>query len=208
MTRREFGVLSTADGFQCTINRHGVLLSIFNALHAADSIGMTLADALAPEGVILAVGENRICIGAGETEQTGIPTDGNNRHMTASLSRRVDVCKVLGNFSVGVKAVHNVEELSVFGRLRGKVSSRAAAENHNINLADPVFSVRHVEHRHASRLNLDFSGVATSKDRHEFSIRIIFNGAFNAASEVAVSNYSYLHDLLPPVNYFQQRNAL
>ena len=75
LTRSEFGIFAATNSLKRTVNRHGVLFGIFDALNAADGVGVSLADAFAPESIIVAVGENCICIGADEREKSGIPAD-------------------------------------------------------------------------------------------------------------------------------------
>ena len=110
---------------------------------------------------------------------------------------------------MSIEAVHDVEHFGIFGRLSGQIGCAAAAQNHHVDFADPIFDLGDVKDGDVRRLNFDFRGIATREDRHELSIGIFFDGALNAASEVAVTDYSYFHELFPPVkNYFQNRNAL
>ncbi|MOA54041.1 hypothetical protein D3C78_1775950 [compost metagenome] len=57
---RQFRIFAVAHSFNRSLARNGVLHARFNAGNPADSIGMALAYAFAPEGIFLALRQNRL----------------------------------------------------------------------------------------------------------------------------------------------------
>ena len=55
---------TASDCLDCLLYRDGVLSAVLYALDAADSVRMSLAYALAPEGVILAFRKHTVCVQA------------------------------------------------------------------------------------------------------------------------------------------------
>ena len=68
-------ILAASYGFKSLVYGNGVLLCVLYALYPANGVRMSLAYALAPEGVVLAVRKDSVCINSVKSEQTGIPAD-------------------------------------------------------------------------------------------------------------------------------------
>ena len=59
---RQLRIFSGPNGGQCAFHRDCILFCILNTVNPADSIRMSLADAPTPEGIILPLRQNGICI--------------------------------------------------------------------------------------------------------------------------------------------------
>ena len=58
----EVGIFPFADAVKRSLYGDGVLSGVKHAFNAAYGVGVTLTYALAPESVVLAVGENGVCV--------------------------------------------------------------------------------------------------------------------------------------------------
>ena len=193
LTGREFGVLTLADAVDRRLHGNGVLAGIKDALDPADRVGMALAYALAPEGVVLALGQDAVHVQAVQGEHAGIPAAGDQADMTALLRSRIHVGEMSRDICVCVEAVHNIEQFRVFGGLDGKVSRAAAADHQDIDLVLHVRRRVLGKNRYTCRADLDRSGIAARKDGRQLQIIVLHDGAFNALGQVSVSEDSDLN---------------
>src|SRR5690554_6320618 len=95
---------------------------------------MPLAKPLAPEGVGLALWQDDFTEQAVQGKQTGVPTDGNQRHIAARSRRSVYRFKILRDTRVGVVAIHGIELGRQCGALLRQIVLRTAAQDQHINL--------------------------------------------------------------------------
>ncbi len=133
--------LSGADLLDGLLDRDGVLLRVLHAGDSPDGVRVALAYALAPEGVVLAAGENGVAQHTVEGEETRIPADGDDAHLPCLLRCLIDILKVLGDPGVGVEAVDHIEEGGVLRGHLGKVGRAAAAEDEDVNFVLPLCSL-------------------------------------------------------------------
>ena len=107
----KLGLRTTSYCFKGFFNGNSILSCVNYTINTSYSIRVTLAYALAPECIICTILKNTTVVKSVEREHTGVPTNGNHTDFTAFLCSRINVCKVLGYFFVGIKAVNNVEIL-------------------------------------------------------------------------------------------------
>ena len=198
----EFRHRTATDSFESCFDRAGVLLSVLHALDAADSVAMTLGNALAPERVVLAFREDRLGIHAVQAKHTRIPTNGDHGNLVCALGSGVNSCEVLRNLGVRVEGVDHVEHRSVLRGKHRQVCSRATANDEHVHLVLPCFHFRNIENRNASSLDLDRRRITTSENSDEFHIRSLLHGAFHTATEVTVTENSNLcHKIILVKNF-------
>ena len=159
--------------FQCRRNGNGILLAVLYALNASDGIGMALTYASAPEGVILAVGQNAVANQSLQAEHTGIPANGNESNMTAFLCGSVYICEMLRNFCVGIKAVHDVEIFCIFRALYRQICRTAATENHNINVVFFADCVLYVIYRYIGALCFQCFGGSSGEESRKLHVGVL-----------------------------------
>ena len=159
--------------FQCRRNGNGILLAVLYALNASDGIGMSLTYASAPEGVILAVGQNAVADQSLQAEHTGVPADGNESNMTAFLCGSVYICEMLRNFCVGIKAVHDVEIFCIFRALYRQICRTAATENHNINVVFFADCVLYVIYRYIGALCFQCFGGSSGEESRKLHVGVL-----------------------------------
>ena len=175
-------ILAASYSFQCGLYRNCVLLAILNTINTADCIRMSLAYALAPKCIILAVSQDCICIHTVQREHSRIPAYGNNSNMTILRSSLIYIGKMLWNSLMGIKTVYYVKPLRILRCLLRKVGSTSSAEDHNVDL---VFHLLCVIYRiYLGCLSQDLNSLrsTTGKYAHQFHIRIMFDGALYATS--------------------------
>ena len=68
---RKLGICSGTDRSQGAFYRDGILLGVLYAGNAADSIGMSLADALAPKGIVFAGRQDCVAVHAASEKRPG-----------------------------------------------------------------------------------------------------------------------------------------
>ena len=73
LTGGKVGIFAASYSVDSLGNGDSVLLSVGNALNASDSVGMSLRNALAPEGVILAVGQEAVAEQSVKGEKSRVP---------------------------------------------------------------------------------------------------------------------------------------
>ena len=148
------GILTGAHGFQRGGNGHGVLACILNAFDAAHCVRVALADAAAPEGIVLAVRQDAGGIQAVEGEHAGIPAAGDDADFTGLFRGGIYVCKMRRDACMGVKAVDHVEKRCIFGSLLGQVGGAAAADHQYVDLVLHGFRLIRVQHLCACGSNM------------------------------------------------------
>ena len=186
-TGGKLGVLAVSYLFESTLNGDSVLLCVLNALYTSYSIGVTLAYALAPEGVVAAVGKNSVAQHSHKREETGIPADGDDANLTRLLCGLIHICEVRGYLCVSVKAVDNVEKLCIFGCLNGQIVCAAAADDENVDLGSVSRSVLHIVNRNVPGDYFYGRGVTAGKYCRKLHIIVLLYGVFNALSEISVA---------------------
>ena len=135
------GAFTAADGFQIFFLGNGVLFAVLYAGNAADSIGMALAYALAPEGVGFAFRQHAVAQYAQQGEQARIPAYGNNGGSIVGFGYRFHVGKMFRNAGMGVEAVYRYKMLGQLRSLVDKIRGGTTAQDHNV---DFIFIVQHV----------------------------------------------------------------
>ena len=186
LARRQLRVLAAAHAFKRALHRDGILAGVLYAGNAANRIGVTLADTLAPERVIFAVRQNRLTIEAVQREHTRVPTDGNHAEVAALLAGRVYIRKMLRNLRVRVKAVDDIKILCKLCGLLRQVVRAAAAQDHDVNLIRHVFCLLHRINRHAG-LRLHTVRAAACENAHKLHIFRVGKRTFHAAAKISVS---------------------
>jgi len=183
-------ILSVSHGFKSRFYRNSVLLAVLYAFHAADCIGMSLAYAFSPKCVIFSICKDCVCIHTVQGKHSRIPAYGNNSNVTALLCFFIYICKMLRDSGMCVKTVHHIKPFCKLRRLFRKVCRTSSAEDHYIYL---IF--------HGSRLvcRINFSAfckdfyssrIATCKYACKLHIRVMFDGALYAPSQISISKNS------------------
>ena len=184
----QLGILALADPLQRFRHGNGVLPGVGHAGNPADGVGMALAHALAPEGVVLALGQNGRGIETVDGEQAGVPAQGDHGHVAALLGGGVHGGEVGRDVGMGVKAVDDVELLGQGRGHGGQVCGGAAAENQNVHLVLPAEDV--VQRRHGDAGGADGQGsrVAAGEHHSQFHVRVLGDGALHAPGQIAIAN--------------------
>ena len=123
-----------------------------------------MAEAAAPERIVLAVGQNAVCIKADQREHPRIPACGNQRNLAAALCSGIDCGKMFRDFRVGVETVHDIEESCILGSLLGKIRGASAAQNQDIDLIGPLSELSDANDRNAGCLDGQRCRIATGKN--------------------------------------------
>ena len=184
---RKLGISTAAHRFQRRLDGDGILLAVGNALDAANGIRMSLAHALAPEGIILAVGQNGVAKQTVQREHAGIPADRDHRDMSALACGFIYVFKMLRDLGVGVKAIHHVKALCKRGRLHGQIGRRSPANDHHVNFISHFHDLVGRHHGNPRGAELDRVGVAARKDRHKLHIAVLRDRALHAAPQISIT---------------------
>ena len=196
LARGELWVLAGASGLDGRRNRDGVLTGINNTRDTTDGVGVALAYAAAPEGVVRAVGQRGAGIQAGEREEAWIPTAADDADGAGLTGRGVHVGKVSGDVGVRVKAVHHGEELGQLWGLLGQVGGAAAADDDDVNLIGHLGHLAPGIHGRVS-CDLHACGVATGEDGNKVHVGGVSDGGLYTATKVAVSCDGNVHGNLP-----------
>ena len=187
VTGLKYRIFSLPDLLNRRLYRNGILSGVFDPADPADRVGMSLADAPAPEGIIGAFRQTGCRDHTVQGEHTGIPAHGNNADLTAFTGCRVDRGKMLRNPGMGIKAVDDIEHLRVFGCLDRQVGRAAAAEDHHIDFIFKGRNLRHVMYAHAFRADLQCFGRPSGEDSLQLHVGILPDGALHAPAQVAIS---------------------
>ena len=194
----QFRILPVSDFCQRFLHGNGVLPRVLHPRNPADRVAVSLADAAAPEGVILPVRQDDIRIQPGQREQAGVPARADDRRMGMHKRRPVHVGKVLRHPRVGIEGIHHVEQLRQPGRHFRQVRSAAAADDHRVDHPGILFRfLRRVDRRPGQRLHR--LRIAPRKDAEQFHVRILADRQFHAPAQVPVSVNSDFHLARPPV---------
>ena len=154
LPRGKRGAGTGPHGLERRLDRHGVLFGVGHALDAADGVGMPLAHAAPPEGIVRSVGQHGVCVQPVEREHARVPADRDHRGVTGLLRRRVHRREVFRDMRVRVKAVHDMEQLRHRGRLHRQIRRTPAAEDEHIHLPRVRRRVRRRIDGHAGRRDL------------------------------------------------------
>ena len=147
----KLGIFPRPHLLQSSLHRHSILPRVQHTFNTADGIGMTLADASAPESIVCALRQNTIAQQPLQAEHTRIPTGGDHRHVAAFHSACLTGSKMLGNIAVIIKRIHDIKMLGKLRRLHGQIFCAAAAQDHYIDLIFPIKHVFCLTNRHAGR---------------------------------------------------------
>ena len=170
------------------LNGDGVLLGVGHPFHPADGVGMALADPLAPEGVVRALGQDGPGIQPVEGEQARVPAAGDHRHLAAGLGAVVHGGEVLGNAGVGVKAVNHMEVPGILRGLHRQVGGAAAAEDEHIHLVLVLQRLAGGVDRNPFGQDGDGFRVPAGEYRGQNHVRVLTNGALDPPAQVAVAH--------------------
>ena len=187
---RQLGILTLPDALHSCIYRNGILACVNNALDPAHRVGMALADALSPEGVVPAFGQNAVHIQAVQREHPWIPAAGDQTDLTALFRRSVDISEMDRNIGMGIEAVHHIEHLGIFRCLDGKVGGAAAADHKD------VYTVLHVsrsilgENRNTGCTNADRSRIPAGKYCRQLQIVVLHDRALNTLCKISITEDS------------------
>ena len=110
--------------------------------------------------------------------------------MPALLSRCIDICKVLRDSRVRIKAVYDIEELRQLRRLLRQICRASAADDADINV---IFVCRQLTARiYLSNLCLELHRrrIPTRKYTSELTVRIVPDRSFHTAADISKSNNS------------------
>ena len=164
---------------------------------------MSLADTLAPEGIGLAIGQDRLAKQAIEREHAGIPADRDHSDLAALAGGGIYALKMLGDPCMGVKAIYYVEMLCKHGGLLRQIGGRAAANDHYVDLIRPRGDLVCTYNGNAVGSELQGGGIATGKHRHKLHICILCNGTLRAAPQISVSKNTNTNHIKPPSGEIQ-----
>ena len=148
---------------------------------------MALADALAPECIVFSVRKDRISIQAVQGEHTRVPAHGNDADFTAFFCRRVNICKMLRDPCVSVKAVDDIEHTRILRRLLRKIRRASAAEDHYIDLIFPLRCVLHVAHRSSLCQDAHCLRSPAGEYRCQFHVRVLFYRTLDPSAEISIA---------------------
>ena len=137
----KFRILSVSHSIERRVHRDGVLLRVLHARHSADGVGMSLAYALAPESIVLAVRKDGVGIQSVEGEHSRIPAHGDDADFTAFFGCRVYIRVMLRDPRVSIKAVDHIEHTGKLWCLLRKVCRASAAKDENVDLILPLCCV-------------------------------------------------------------------
>ena len=183
----QFRLLAASDSCESCFHRHGVLACVFHARNSADRIGVSLADAPAPEGVNLAVRKDRIAVDPRQRKQARIPAAGDQREMAGFLCGAVYVFEVLRDVRVRVKAVDDVEILHIFRRLLRQVSGASAADDEHVDLVAPLRRFRRGDDLHVRR-RLHGRGIPPRENCRKLQIVIARDRRLDPSAQVTVTH--------------------
>ena len=187
----ELGILAGTHSLDCGIDGNGVLLRIGDAGNAADRIGMTLAYALAPEGVVGAIRQEAVAHHAVQAEQARVPTAADQRQLAAFAGSRVDGGEVSGDVRVVVEAVDHVVLACICGGHLGQVGRAAAAQDQDIDAVNASIQIGSRANRNALGCDLKVFGVAAGEHADQFHVGILGNRHFHTTAQVAVAQDAY-----------------
>ena len=186
LARAQAGPRAAAHLLHGGFHRHGVLHGAGHTRHAAQRVGVPLAQPLAPEGVSRTVGQQGLAIDAVDGEQARIPAGGDQRGGLPGARGRIDGGEVLRHARMGVEAVHDAKTRRQFGRLRRQIVLGAAAQHQHIQLAGVGGQIGHAMHGCAGGQRLEAGRVAAGVDGGQAHVGVVGHGGFHAAPEVAV----------------------
>ena len=190
-SRGQLGVFTVSDSFESFGNGNSILPCVRNAVNSSDGVGMSLADALSPEGIAFAVGEDCIGIKMIERKQTRVPADGNNGGFARRFCGAVNIFEMLRDAGVSVETVNNIEYARNFGSLNGQVGCASAAHYHNINAVFIIFNLPCADNGSAFKNRFNLRRLSAGENGGNGHIRILTHGALNASAYISVSVNSY-----------------
>ena len=142
---------------------------------------MALAQALAPEGVGIALRQQGFAHDAVDGEHAGIPACGNQGCGFARLRGRIHGGEVFRNAGMGVKAIDQIECSRQGMLLYSQIIFGAAAEDEDIQLALLRVQSRHFEYRRAGVQGLNLCRWAAAEYTSDLHIGVLRDGSFYPA---------------------------
>ena len=202
LTCRKCRLAARTDSLKCGFHRNGILLCIYNAIYTANGIGVSLAYALSPEGIVCSVGKHRRGIHSVEREHTRIPACRNKSELSCRLGGSIYIFKMLGYFGMGVKAVNYVEEPSHLRSLLGQVSRTSATKDKHVYFICHFLNIVCMYNGNIGSVELYRFRVSTCKNCRKLHIGVLSYRRLYAPSEISVTEntYSY-HNLYSPLLY-------
>ena len=182
---REVAHFTVARAFEVFFLGNGVLFGIGDASNAADRVGVSLADAAAPEGVIFTMRQSGFAQKTHQREETRIPTHRNERYFARRFGDAIHAGEVFFNFGVGVKAVDDVEVATDFQPLFHEIVGGAAAKDHHI---DFILKRGNLIHREDRRAACRSDTRTAGKNSDEFHVVGGLQRDFRAARDIAVTD--------------------
>ena len=171
--------------------RDGVLHALLDAGNTADRIGMPLADALAPEGVAVAIRQGRFGNQAQGGKEAGVPADGDGRRRPGLFRGGINGGEIFGDAGMRIETVNGVEQRGQTRPLFGQVGRRTAAENQHIDLALERGDFGFAHHGHTGRRQFQGSRIAPRDHGGKLHIGILPQRQFNAPANIAITNNTY-----------------
>ena len=184
---------AAAHGVDGSVDRHGVLPCVQNAVNAANGVGMSLTHAASPKGIAFAARQRRLTVQPHEREHARVPARGDKRDVTAFLCRLVHGGKMLRDVAMGVKAVEHVEVLCQLRCHFRQIGRAAAADNEQIDIVFVLQNVLRGKHPGA-RQRFDRLGVAAGEHAEKRQIAVLRDGKLHALAEIAVAVNCQFHE--------------
>jgi len=188
LTGGKVGIIAAANPLERLGDGDGVLLAVKNPLHAADGIGMSLAYALTPEGIIVTVGEDAVAEKPLEAEHAGIPAGRDQGDMAARAGAFVTVFEMLGNLAVIIKAIYDGKVLGEGRTLDGKIGGTAAAEDQHVDVVAVGQQVVDVIDRNGGTERFQRGRIAAGEKGDLLHVGILAERQLNAAAKIAVAD--------------------
>ena len=180
-------IFSVSYCLKCSFYRNGVLLCILYAFDAADCIRMSLADTLAPECVVVSICKDRICIHTVQRKHSWIPAYGNDSYMSTLCCCLVNICKMLRDFLMCIKAIHNIEIFYILRCLNRKICRTSSTDDQDIDLILQLLRIFYRINLCGLCKDLYSLWITSGKYCNQLCIRIMLDGALHAASQVSVT---------------------
>ena len=186
--RRKFRVLAGTNRVKSGFHGNGVLLGVLDTGNAANRVTVALADAFAPEGIVLPYGKNGMAIDAGKGKQARVPANGDDPDVICFLTGCINGRKMVRNAGMCIKAIHHVEFLYILRRLFRQVRCTAAADNEDIDLILVSVDIVYGDDGNTGRFDADLCRVTAAEDRDKFHIRTVSKGQFNTTAQISVAH--------------------
>ena len=206
LTSSQLWVLTVSYRLQGSFYRNGVLLAILNTFNPANSIRMSLANSLTPEGIIITLWQNCISIKTIQREHTWVPATGNQSSMTACLGSLIYIGKMLWNTGMSVKTINYIKVFSQLWSLFWQICSAAAAKYQYINLISMISSLSSRIYLNTLSLQLYSLRIAAGKNSHQLHIIVLTYSSLYTTAQITITintnshNLFFLSQHIPPLD--------